>query len=459
MNKLHDNLYASGLLTRSACLRADQLYNVYAPGSTFKASEFLAHFATYQLTSLDIKDKILKIEDSDGIVRDYCVKPIKTTDTALSGFIFVPQNPQQNEKNNIHITWTGTYNFASVKADVQTTPGEQSYRLEEKTIVQQINQAIHEVSSQSNSKIQLSFYGHSLGGALAQNTFHTAQRAIAFNIAKNDESSNIMLQNSELKYRRNAPYKLDRQESHLHSLNGFDSQQISCFTPREIASLRIHTWNSPGVDHAVATQSNELAAILSEKGVTQKGFFSIVSGDIIQTAGHANVLYDAQPKDAHVKVLKINKGREGFIKKSLMVGASALLAGSALFSGGTTLMATSAAALMVSAFSVLAPTKTSHCAYHFIQETGENRNPNKRLKNLCQTPGQKPDYILYDNQDPVSRPKIRNKLEKTGKSRVLGYLSKAFNFFRPAKKCSDLQRNIQTSTTNPGPSPVQSSPR
>tara|TARA_R110002110_G_scaffold415858_2_gene658585 strand:+ start:21581 stop:22993 length:1413 start_codon:yes stop_codon:yes gene_type:complete len=356
--------------------------------SQFSFTEKLAHSDTGAYgapqrennTAVSVKDP-----DSDQMI-DYKIVPIKTKSTGLIAEIFVPINPEQS--NKICINWTGTCSLGTILADLEKTPGEKSYRNEELSILNQINKTIGDFSDKSNGKIDLVVTGHSLGGALAQQCFHSLQRAIGTNIFKQQlESDDVEKASSWIEAEQK--YRAALGSKRANMLKEIPESSRSNLTTDNIDTITIGTWNSAGVLKAVEENSNTLASYLSNAGVKLKGLFGMVGGDAVQTTGQGTVLSDTSAEDAEVQLLKADKGHEGYFKKlfcsiaGAVVGASTMI----LFPPLAILGGISLAMLPMAKATTLA-----HTSKHFI--------PGEELLK-CE---------LFNNASPMNRKIIHDKL-------------------------------------------------
>ncbi len=380
--------------------------------SQFSFTEKLAHSDTgaYGAPQRE-KEAIVSIKDPvNGELIDYKVTPIKTKATGLVAEIFRPVDPSKS--NQVCINWTGTCSLGTVLADLEKTPGEKSYRNEEFSILKQINSVVEDFAEQSTDKVDVIVTGHSLGGALAQQCFHSIQRALATNIfQKQLETGNLDDAATWIKAEQAYREDLGSKRANMHQ--EIPSSIRSSLNTNTIGSLSIGTWNSAGVLKAVETNSNTLAGYLSQAGIKLKGLFGMVGGDAVQTTGQGNILSDVAPEDAQVQVLKVDKNQEGYFKKVFFSVAGATL--------GTTI-GLFGAVILAPAMLLLAPlgilggvslamlpmakaTALAHTSKHFTSEE-ETSLEEGAIK--C---------ALYRNNTPESRNIIHDKL--TNKSAFL----------------------------------------
>ena len=292
----------------------------------FFLAEIFGHELAYKLAKNKIRAEngVLLTDQSgkEGVFDIIKIQPDRSGHEALHGYIILPQNL---DNPHVHIVWAGTINIDGILVDSQISPGEDSYRKREVWIIGQINSALCAHYMKVRHKLNLHFYGHSLGGALAQLTFHSAQRAILQNafsssdrslktIGSRDIDALNLAQNptrrtqwawSEYVHRRKAPWNVNLSDKGCHSKEGFSSEGASMLNSAIIESMHVATWNSAGVTSAVAAHSVENAGLLSEIGVMMSAHFGVVAGDAIQTSGEATILAGCNHNVAQVNVMKV----------------------------------------------------------------------------------------------------------------------------------------------------------
>jgi hypothetical protein len=237
------------------------------------------------LTSAAIDDTIyhrrhLRVAHKSGVFAD-----------GLIGEVLIPENPNDN---TIYIAWAGTHSVGTVKADAERAAGEQSFRKNEDIIMGQIIHPIADFYQQNpKRKLKIKFVGHSLGGALAQLTFHAFQRALAPHIIDPRVEPDAAAFDKDMRTygaKLLEPVTIPGYFENLH--------------PDMIASMSVDVANSAGVLLPVAESSNRLSLILSAVGIRQFGHFDMVDGDPVQMTGQSTVLFDVGNNDAQVSVLK-----------------------------------------------------------------------------------------------------------------------------------------------------------
>ena len=363
----------------------------------FALTERLAHsVAGAYGAPLRHGNEIIKIKertDTDEI--PYKVIKIQTQSSGLVGEILVPVDAKQSQ--NIYINWVGTYNLSTALADLERAPGEESYRNDEQNIIKQINQAVKSFHDISKEKSKIMISGHSLGGALAQQNFHSIQRSIATHLYEDNlQKGDVETCGKWIESEKNYRLALSAKEQHTHQELTADIR--THLTPKYIDSITLGAWNSAGVLKAVENSSNELAGIISESGVQQRALFGMVGGDAVQRTGEGSVLSNVSAEDAEVTLAKVDIGQEGFYKSLLLS-----LLGATTATASCMVLGVPAAILGGLAFGMLPLAKSTaiaHTACHFTAEDFD--------KIKCQ---------LFQNDTPQSRQIIHQKL--TNKSAFL----------------------------------------
>lgn len=271
--------------------------------SIYKQQSLLAEFRAYegicrgvakQASYHKTGDQIC-IQDVNNEPHLYEVRQIVAAHPGLVGQILTPA--EGNEASRVIISWSGTRSAHSALIDLESAPGEESYRASELIILAQINVAIAMVADRTQRPVEVVFSGYSLGGALAQLTFNTCQRAIASNIIQvmkeinhehvaaleqiNDCFKTQILLESKTTHITDIPQNC---RSHFHHVN-----QLSL-------GVSGHT----GVLKAVEKNSNALESQLEAAGVHQTARFMILNGDWVPKIGPGTILTKAQKADVAI---------------------------------------------------------------------------------------------------------------------------------------------------------------
>lgn len=251
----------------------------------FAHAEDAAHNVAYYLDSYWQPGENINMLDADGEVREYKVIPIETINTGIVGFILVGTEP---ENNRIHVVFRGTVCKTSMVRDTEANgAGHESFRAEQDVILAQIIMAINDRVNSTNRKQTVSFSGHSLGGADAQNC------AAAFLEATS----------------RMHAFKHRHTKSRFNRHTALASVNTACLLM--VKEIVINKVNSAGVSHHSHKRSTRHAEHLAKKGVKIKVRALMVAGDGVQKSGQSSILHDAPPEVADVQVLKVTSNYEG----------------------------------------------------------------------------------------------------------------------------------------------------
>jgi hypothetical protein len=308
-------------------------YHLIEPGEDaqvlkeFEYIESIAHAVAYQAPARK-SGEVFHIKDVDGINRAYSVRKIITDHTGLVGEILIPA--KSNSESKIIISWTGTHNMGSLHVDLQRAPGEDSYRKREHQILGQINDAVGIVFEKTKMPVAISVTGHSLGGALAQLTINTCQRAIAENLHDQFLVTNQIVKAIQIKkIKSDFKKQIDAHADFPVNQNEIPHELRNNLT--HVSQLTIGTWNSAGILKAVERNSNVLAQLLESVGVHQVARFGMVKGDGVQMSGEGSIFSKAPASD--VKILKV-KIHESGLKETLVKVALLGLAAMGIVSVG-----------------------------------------------------------------------------------------------------------------------------
>ncbi len=308
MSNPHNEKGKDNAISPASFMRASAVRMVEAVSGCLPLKEQvefdLGQFAKVEAFSHSLKGAYGAFERVDGDTvtikgQTFEVRKINTDTDALIGEIFMPVDPSCTD---VWINWTGTSNGPMLTADFEKTPGENSYRRNELSILRQINQAIDEVNAKAEGKLSIMVSGHSLGGALSQLTFDTIQRAIAQN-GYHGQPHKTDHANWKMAHRR---FKEDMGAWLAPSKALFDKQDIHALDCSNIRQLIIGNWNAPGVFEAIEASSNALAPLIRRLGIRLKAYYGQVVGDDIQHTGHGHVLSDVSPKDADVNLMCVH---------------------------------------------------------------------------------------------------------------------------------------------------------
>ena len=249
-------------------------------------SEAVGHRLAYQLAKGLIEvGTTVELKNIYGRDVNFNIHQIVTDHAGLNGYVLMPVG-----FNQLVIAWTGTMNFAGAWIDTQISPGEDSYRRRESSIIRQINQYVKTLVEQNpDQPIEIFMSGHSLGSSLSQMTLHSLQRAICQNMQNTD------LQRLEEKFVKTMNVGA-KPESKIESLSPLD---IDHLTAKNISKLQISIKNAPGVLRPVSSHSSQMAPWVKAAGVEQVFDFLKVHGDPVQMCG-SHMALDRAPRDSVV---------------------------------------------------------------------------------------------------------------------------------------------------------------
>lgn len=336
---------------------------LFARHAAYRVGENPGQYKTLEIFNAESK----KVQESFSI-QEICVmkedgKGGKERDKVLMGAIYTRKEPfKENEVPTINITWMGTKSEQTARADAEKSAGQSSFLCGVDQIIKQILLAIHAEYLRSGKPVQVVINGHSLGGALTGLTLHTLQRVLALNIA------------ASLANEDKTKQEIITSEAAFHIGDGIvhhsDLSTIR-FDPKEIADIRIGTYNSTGISNPVMNHSNKLGIILLKHGCGHEGYFGMVMGDAVQMTGEGAPLSSHEIVQAGAKLhlmMADPHSRQGFAATSLgMMGSVPYGAGIAAAAGagpiGISITAAGFAAGFVAATTV---SKVKlHCLKHF----------------------------------------------------------------------------------------------
>lgn len=261
-------------------------YNVL---TKFASAEHLAHTVPYELASGHNPNEPVIIFDADGGVREYKVTKIQTKDAGICGFILTGK---EADNNTVHVVFRGTADGASVRRDLEYGgAGQTSFNAEKALITSQILSKVADRSRATDKKVNVVISGHSLGGADAQNC------------------ANAILEEMADHY------------THAHK----DKQLAQLNPVSRINHLTINHVNSGGVSMQTANTSKHNAEIAAKHGVKINLCALKVAGDGIQQTGQTNIFSDVPDNVAHVEVLKVKSGTNGWLRYTYLTIAAAIM--------------------------------------------------------------------------------------------------------------------------------------
>lgn len=233
------------------------------------------------------------------------IKKDGTPNLAVMGSVLIENPTKKNSETIIpvYIAFSGTWNEAQGKADVEFAPGEESYRDVEDQILSKILQVLADYKATCKTEFNIDkvtfdliFCGHSLGGSLAQNCLLSMQRLLLKSV------------NPDLYHCSEDEFKKElKKEVPAYRKPGFAFKSLDDFSisHQDIFKLVLGVKHSSGVTESVKQYSNLIAPYLKKVGLPQEAYFSTSGGDVVQLAGKGNVLSDIENNGAYVYFLKI----------------------------------------------------------------------------------------------------------------------------------------------------------
>ena len=387
----------------------------------YASGEFLAHHLAYQKLEDDTVQNVIEM---DGTTSAYRCTRLQVNHEGLVGYILVPTAYQNGQKPDIKVIFKGTspQSQASVSRDLELRgAGSLSFSNNAKGIILQINQAMRnyaQVYQTNGTPISVTFAGHSLGGADAQNALNAMIQAKC-------ECENLL-----------------PDEDKVLGLLKEEMEQFST-----INEMRLFTYNSAGVPRFIAKQAKKNLKLISDK-VKVEAYNQRVAGDGVQQTGETHLLSDVSIEYAKVDVLKVHIESSNAIKAYLfgsehnqkfsVPGAAATLAGGAMLG----ILPVAVGVVTSSVGLGLMDTKEAH------------------TRHLHKEPI-KAGYERFDNTDPEGQYQLQRELGK--KSHFLNIAHNVAGRFlgfeqhkKADKKIEENHPDIKASEPNPSPVKEQS---
>ncbi len=287
----------------------------------YASKEYFSHILPYDKTLVDgskVNGSKVKGLEEDGSEAEYECHRLESDHKGIVGFVLLPTKPNTEGRYDIKVLFRGTEpsDTQCLKRNLEPRgAGSVSFEVNSLSLLSQVNQHIkafsekHTLSQSSQKGLSLGVYGHSLGGADAQNFSTKVLQVIA-------EQNGIATSGSVI------------------PKDAVDQLGL-------IKKLHLNTANSAGVPLETAKLSNDLVKKLSEKREQNQTDFEIpesynlrVGGDGVQATGQAHVLNNVTSKECKVDLLKAHIGSEHHNKLGGL-SAAVTLAGGVAFNGVT----------------------------------------------------------------------------------------------------------------------------
>lgn len=246
----------------------------------FASCEHLSHIVAYELTKLydGVSDAHISVYDDDGIIREYKVTRIVSSNLGLHGHILTGQDL---DNPRVHIVFQGTKDLNGWSRDFEDrAPGYESFQQNVTTIIEMLHTILGQITS---NNISLYISGHSLGGSDAQYCTNAIFIALSQELQKKSKAASLT----------------------------------------KIKNITLNHVNSAGVANKCAVESNLHAEYLAkEHNIKIAARVIRVAGDPIQKTGEANILANVSPEIAQVTLLKIKSGYDGWLNKTHLAGVA-----------------------------------------------------------------------------------------------------------------------------------------
>ena len=247
-----------------------------------------------------IKPSVREVIEDDGSRRRYICTPIQVQHPGLVSYILQPEVVVADTIPELKIVFRGTKPniYASMQRNLEAGgAGATSFAANKGTIVKQINNAIANFNlthQRQQKSVNCSVYGHSLGGADAQNCVTEILQAVSQN------------------------YGLNTPVNSIHNILAENRDQL-----QHVKRLRLFTYNSAGVPSDTAARSADLVKFLeqedtlhqAQKDITElppviEAYYQLVGGDAVQQTGEAYLFGNVTANQAKVDINKVHIGSE-----------------------------------------------------------------------------------------------------------------------------------------------------
>lgn len=231
----------------------------------YASGEVLAKipYALDEISKTEISKQQLSALEPDGSWANYRAYPLKANSAGLHAYLLMPSDSTRQE---VKVVFRGTADMASIIRDFDVDgPGSITMAQEQAVLIQQLKNRIVENFGSKAEHLHVTIAGHSLGASDAENF----SAYLCADIAREGKAS---------------PF----------------------------SALSLYSFNSPGVSHVVAAQSNQDAeAILKQRPHFKfKAHFGKSEHDVVQQLGESHIFHKIDPKLAEVDVLEVKKSNQ-----------------------------------------------------------------------------------------------------------------------------------------------------
>lgn len=249
--------------------------------------------------------------EKDGSKASYVCHHLKTEHPGIVAYMLLPTAMNTSGPQEVKVIFRGTNpsdsNSYMRNLECQGGAGSVSFEANSLSLLTQVNQHIKTFKEQTGlagQDISLGVYGHSLGGADAQNFSTKVLQAVAEQRGVATGATPIPKEAVD----------------HIATTRG----------------LTVNTANSAGVPLTTATLSNELVKKIAEAPLSSgnpyavEGYNLNVGGDGVQATGQGHILNNVAKEHAYVEVLKAHIGSEHSNPFNLPGAAAAVVASATL---------------------------------------------------------------------------------------------------------------------------------
>jgi hypothetical protein len=349
----------------------------------YASKEYFSHTLPYQ--NLKEGSLVAGLEE-DGTKSQYESHRLETSHSGIVGYLLMPTKPNANGRYEIKVLFRGTdiKDYSSILRDIESAgAGSSSFEANSLSLLSQVNQAIKDFKEQHalvNPEINLGVYGHSLGGADAQNFTTKILQAIAQQQGIVNSDATAAEANGAAMAASTATITSATTVASAPMLPATVIDQFS-----SIKKLHLNTANSAGVPLTTALQANDLVKKLAAKRLENsrtksdgensqinavitefeipESYNILVGGDGVQATGQAHIFNDVSSQHCKVDILKAHIGSEHYNQFNVKTAAATIAAASA--AAGVPGFIASSSVVLSSAAAGICNTLQSHRAKLF----------------------------------------------------------------------------------------------